>query len=158
MAELAELEHRIIAALARINAGLDKWPGPGPSDKANPVDPSQVGLDAGRSAPAAEGQASPNPLQVEVDRLTRQLDAQGLDTQRLRSSVAQLREEVRRLREAAESGLADAALINRAMQAELDALRAARASETTEIGEILAALAPLIDTPQIDPQEARPHA
>lgn len=183
MVEFAELEQRIIAALARIGAGveglakasatLQSAPETAPDMAAHPA------LDAGlsdeiihlqaaleaerearRSAEAARDDAEaalaagPGPdLGAEVARLTRQLDAQGLDTQRLRSSVAQLREELRRLREASEAGVTDAPLINRALQAELEALRAVRASETTEMADILAALGPLIDA-----EEARTHA
>lgn len=163
MAEFAELEQRMTKALARISAGLERWPEPGvtPSPyQAAQIAHLQQALDAERvarvterEALAATTQPDTSALQAEVDRLTRQLDAQALDNQRLRSSVAQLREEVRRLREAAEPGLADAALVNRAMQAELESLRAARASETTEISDILAALAPLIET-----EEAHAHA
>jgi predicted nucleic acid-binding Zn-ribbon protein len=92
-------------------------------------------------------------LTADVATLTRQLDAQGLDVQRLSGTVAQLREELRRLREAAEQGMADPQLINRAMLAELEALRATRAAETTEMAGILAALTPILET-----EEARAHA
>lgn len=92
-------------------------------------------------------------LQAEVDSLTRQLDAQGLDVQRLSSTVAQLREDLRRLREAAEQGIVDPALINRAMMAELEALRTTRAAESTEMADILSALGHILDA-----EEARHHA
>lgn len=163
MAEFAELEQRLTAALARISAGVARWPDPGTTPsayQAAQIEHLQATLDAERLARAeadakaeAAPPADPAPLQAEIDRLTRQLDAQSLDNQRLRSSVAQLREELRRLREAAEPGLPDAAHLNRALQAELEALRVARASETTEITAILAALAPLVDA-----EEARAHA
>ena len=93
------------------------------------------------------------PLRAEVARLTRQLDEQSLDNQRLRSSLAQLREELRRLREAVEGGIADAPLLNRALQAELESLRAARASETTEMAEILTQLGVIVEA-----EEALAHA
>ena len=159
MAEFAELEQRLASALARISAGVARWPDPGTTPSAHQaaqIDHLQAALDAERRARAAAEAvppADPAPLQAEIDRLTRQFDAQSLENQRLRSSVAQLREELRRLREAAEPGPPDAAHLNRALQAELEALRAARASETTEIAEILAALAPLVDA-----EEARAHA
>ena len=168
MAEFAELEQRLAAALSRIGAGVERLaiPSDAPSAaQAEAIAHLQAALDAERAARVAADEAlndlqSPSPGfgvavadTAELDRLTRQLDAQGLDNQRLRSSVAQLREEVRRLREAAEAGTTDAALVNRALQAELEALRAVRASEITEMADILASLGPLVDA-----EEARHHA
>jgi chromosome segregation ATPase len=171
MAELAELEHRLAAALARISAGVELLAAPSdaPNDapsaaQAEAIAHLQDALDAERTARVAADEAlndlqspssgsAPGADPAELDRLTRQLDAQGLDNQRLRSSVAQLREELRRLREAAEQGTIDAALVNRALQAELEALRAVRASEITEMADILATLGPLVDA-----EEARDHA
>ncbi|MGV8986732.1 MAG: hypothetical protein ACOH2H_10645 [Cypionkella sp.] len=159
MVEIAELEQRITAALARISAGVERLGaardtlGETPSAaQAEKIAHLQAALDSERAARVA-ADAALNELQsppsadpsVDVDRLTRQLDAQGLDNQRLRSSVVQLREELRRLREAAEQIIADAPLVNRALQVELEALRAVRASETTEMAEILAALGPLVE-------------
>ncbi len=163
---LAELEHRLIAAFTRIGAGVERLgaglPGVDAQSaaQAGQIAQLQAALDAERAARVA-ADAALNDMQsptfvepsAEVDRLTRQLDAQGLDNQRLRSSVAQLREDLRRLREAAEGTLSDASLVNRAMQAELEALRAVRASETTEMADILSALAPLVEA-----EEARFHA
>ncbi|MCB5410041.1 hypothetical protein [Pseudogemmobacter faecipullorum] len=71
---------------------------------------------------------------------TAQLDSQGLEAARLRRVVGTLTAELGRLREAAAAGLSDPTLINRAMLAELDALRAARLAETAELEEISAAL------------------
>ena len=166
MTEIAELEQRIRHALARISAGVDRLEaardaaGQVPSAaQADLITHLEGALDAERAARTELTHRLTNlpppivDLSPEVDRLTRQLDAQSLDNQRLRSSVAQLREEVRRLREAAQHGTGDAALINRALQSEIEALRAARASETTEIAEILAILTPLVDA-----EEGRPHA
>lgn len=171
MADLAELEQRIAAALARISAGVDKLGAAAAADtdapsaaQAEQIAHLQAALDAERAARAAADAAlddlqSPGPAAAdavaaaEIGRLTRQLDAQGLDNQRLRSSVAQLREELRRLRDAAEQAMADAPLVNRALQAELESLRAVRASETTEMADILAVLGRVIDA-----EEVRTHA
>jgi hypothetical protein len=73
------------------------------------------------------------------------LDTQGAELKRMRSTNAQLHEVLRILREAAEHGLPDPHLVNRAMQAELDALRATRLTEVAQMDEILAELAPLIE-------------
>ncbi len=89
-------------------------------------------------------------LEARVEGLTRQLDVQGLDLQRLRKTTVQLRESLRTLREAEAAGVSDPHMINKAMLAELEALRAQRASETAEMDEILAELLPLVQEVQVD--------
>jgi len=66
------------------------------------------------------------------------------DRQRLKEVNGTLRDVNRALREANAAGLADAELVNVAMAAELEALRAARESDRAEIDTILGALAPLV--------------
>lgn len=75
-----------------------------------------------------------------IEKLTRQLDVQGLELQRMRKTAVTLREELRRLRESETARLTEPGQINRAMLAELDALRAARLSELAELDELSAAL------------------
>ena len=167
MGQIADLEQRITTAFARIVAGvaaLEARPAPpAPVADTSELTGLQAALEEERMAHAqlaerlkmlrdqdAKAQAA---LTAEVTTLTRQLDAQGLDVQRLSGTVSQLREELRRLREAAEQGMADPQLINRAMLAELEALRATRAAETTEMAEIIAALTPILDA-----EEARADA
>ena len=82
--------------------------------------------------------------QARIDQLTKQLDVQGLELNRLRKSMIQLREALRVLREGAEGGTVDAAMINKAMMAEMEALRAARSSESAELDSIIAELATLV--------------
>lgn len=82
-------------------------------------------------------------LQAEVDRLTKLLDVQGLEMQRLKKTVASLREQMRVLTEAQAEGQVEPHLINRAMLTELEALRALRSAETAELDELIAALDPL---------------
>ncbi|MBE0452460.1 MAG: hypothetical protein IBX58_02135 [Roseovarius sp.] len=60
------------------------------------------------------------------------------DLQSLRKANAQLRESNAALRAAHEAGVADPHLINKAMMAELEALRAARAVEQGEVALVLA--------------------
>jgi chromosome segregation ATPase len=149
MTELAEVEQRVRAALGRIDAGIDRLPIGGPSaQQTEQIAHLQALLDAERQA-RAEAEAQLADLHEAVEaaaveqgdaRLLRQIDAQGLDNQRLRASVAALREEVRRLSEALAEGLGDASLINHALVAELESLRAQRASETTEMTDILSEL------------------
>lgn len=83
-------------------------------------------------------------LDAKVEKMTQQLDVQGLELQRMRKSSVQLRENLRVLQEAATKNMVDPQLINRAMMAELENLRATRHTETAEMDEILAELKPLI--------------
>ena len=146
MSDLAALEHRIREALARVDAGIELLPIGGPSAaQTAEIAELRAALEAERAARAeAEGQLADFHEAVEAvaaendhDRLLRQIDAQALDNQRLRASVAALREELRRMSEALTEGLADPELVNHAMAVELEALRAQRASETTEMADIL---------------------
>jgi len=79
-----------------------------------------------------------------IEKMTRQLDVQGLELQRMRKSTVQLREHLRVLHEAAAAQMAEPQMVNKAMLAELESLRATRHSETAEMDEILAELMPLI--------------
>jgi uncharacterized membrane protein len=72
----------------------------------------------------------------------RQLDA---DLQALRQANQQLRDTNKALREAHAAGVAEPQLINTALQAELDGLRATRAADRTEVEAVLVELARVID-------------
>lgn len=65
--------------------------------------------------------------------------------QALQAENAELRGTIDEIRRACETSTPDAALINRALQAELDALRAARATEAAEIVALLAELKPMLE-------------
>ncbi|WP_170398578.1 hypothetical protein [Ruegeria arenilitoris] len=66
------------------------------------------------------------------------------DLQRMRKANEQLRQSVDELRAAAEDGLPDADLLNRATVAELEATRAAQATDAAEAHAVLARLEPLL--------------
>jgi hypothetical protein len=67
-----------------------------------------------------------------------------LDLQRLRQANQKLTAACEQLRKANAEGVGDPNLINAAMQAELDALRAARAAEMSQADALLSALTPLL--------------
>lgn len=158
MKELAELERRINHALDRIAQGIERIPAAEgatvPAADGDEVAALQAALKAekARTAQLAEKlRATPREsggnatqLQRKIERLTGQLDVQGLELQRLKKTNAQLTETLRALRQATETGIADAGAINRALQAEVEALRAERLAEIAEMDEILAELKPLI--------------
>ncbi|WP_170425181.1 hypothetical protein [Ruegeria arenilitoris] len=66
------------------------------------------------------------------------------DLQRMRKANEQLRESVDELRAASEGGLPDAELLNRATVAELEATKAAQATDAAEAQAVLARLEPLL--------------
>jgi hypothetical protein len=151
MDEIKAYETRIMAALNRVAKGVETMARPVVTGDDAAL---QLALDAEKAKSAQladrlramkDKDAVPTPptqLEARIDKMTRQLDVQGLELQRMRKTNIQLREQLRVLREAADG--VDAAMINKSMQAELDALRATRASEIAEMDEILAELAPLI--------------
>lgn len=159
MQDLAELERRISAALARIGAGLDALPvAVQAGDAADGAEVAalraeleaeraaradlQARLDAVATRPAVQGDAA--ELAEKVERMTRQLDVQGIEMVRLRKTVGALRENLRALRTLQQQGVTDPAALNRAMAVELDSIRVQRLSEVAELDEILAELEPLV--------------
>lgn len=81
-------------------------------------------------------------LEKRLAQATRAFEAVQAEATRLKRANADLVETNRALVEAA--GDVPAHLVNRAMQAELEALRAARAWETAELSDIIAGLEPLV--------------
>ncbi len=169
MSEIEDFQARIAAALDRIGQGVDRFrqgtstaapapvqpaPAPDTGAKAAELEKLRVALAAERATNVQlterlravkdrDGQTQHN-LEARVDVMTRQLDVQGLEMQRLRKTTAQLRDQVRVLHEAAAAGTVDASMINKAMLVELEALRAIRASESAELDEILSELTPFV--------------
>ncbi len=155
MQEISELEKRITAALERIGKGVDRL-----GQVSKPVLTSAGATEAALRSQlddekaltaqlqerlrAAKEREPKGDLQDRIERLTRQLDVQGLELQRMRRTAAALRDQLAALRDAQAAGLSEPQLINRAMAAELDALRALRLAEVAEMDEILAALEPHI--------------
>ncbi|GAB1363788.1 hypothetical protein MASR1M32_30240 [Rhodobacter sp.] len=162
MQDLNELERRISAALERIGRGLDTITAqdrgaaaeaaPVPAAPAEPDESAMLRaqLEAERATTAQLQErlrsvrdrdgSQQGQLQEKFDRLTRQLDVQGLELQRMRRTTIGLRDQLRQLREAAAAGAAEPSLINKAMLTELEALRATRLTEMAELDEIASAL------------------
>jgi methylthioribose-1-phosphate isomerase len=161
MQDIAELERRITAALDRIGAGLDRLPAAGfardlAPDEGHFKDLARVqsALDEERMVTAQLNERLKSVkekealLRAELDekcqRLTRQLDTQGLELQRMRKTAVQLREQLREIREA-QLRDTDPNLVNKAMLTELEALRATRMTEMAEMDELIAELSPLLE-------------
>ena len=162
MQQISEFEQRITAALERIGKGIDRMgaasrpAAAAPAVTAAPPQAADAALRARLEEEkaltaqlqdrlrAAKAKESPGDLQDKVDRLTRQLDVQGLELQRMRRTSSALADQLAVLRQAQTAGVTEPQMINRALQAELDAVRAQRLSEVAEMDEILSALAPHI--------------
>lgn len=163
MDDIVELERRITAALTRLDRGIDRV-GAQPSlggheeggqsaHSAAEVSRLSEALDEERTLTAQlqerlralkERDASQTmPLEAEIDRLTKLVDVQGLEMQRLKKTVSSLREQLRVMSEALSEGRVEPHLINKAMLAELEALRALRSAEAAELDELILALDPL---------------
>ena len=150
MSEIDELQRRITAAMDRVAGGLD-----------------QLGANSGGGTPALEQALEDEKLanaqlservrllkQRQDDELadikataaaaTAQMAGLDLEVQRVRKANDELRNSNQALRAANEAGVGEPHLINKAMMAELEALRAARAVDVSETNAIIDALTPLI--------------
>ena len=165
MSEISDLESRITAALDRIRRGI--------SANAQPVFTRDVATGDATTGDSArlqeleqlldeEKQANAQ-LEERVRALKERQDgrlaeleqieaaAHGKlqrferDLNRLREVNAELRDINGKLRVATQDGVTDPQLVNRAMQAELDALRAVRAADAAEVDAVLEELKPLIE-------------
>lgn len=161
MSDIAELERRISAALARIDAGVEALAAVPPAAPAPEAarDEAEVArlteaLEEERTANAQlaervraireKQESTIGALERTVERLAGQVDAADAEIRRLKQINEDLTEANRALRATAVAGLAEPDLINRSMMTEIEAMRAARAAEIAEMNGILAELKPLI--------------
>ncbi|SFQ95750.1 hypothetical protein [Poseidonocella sedimentorum] len=162
MSEIEELETRLSAALARIRQGIEaravggepEAPGADPEALAEARAAQEAAeteveeLKAELSATRARLRGQVRDLESELAEKGEALRALDATVQQLKSANAALLAVTAQMRDAAVSGLeasAVEAVIDAAMSAELDGLRAARAAESAEVGAILATLAPVLD-------------
>lgn len=169
MSELSQLETRITAALDRIRAGIDRAPdaalepAPAPSEAAETtehVDQLTAQLDEEKAANAqleqrvkllkdrqdgklAELEGNVEAGRARAARMDREL-------QRLRQVNADLRDINSQLRDALSAGVSEPHLVNKAMLAELEALRATRAADAAEMDAIMQELTPIIEREATD--------
>lgn len=155
MSEIDELQRRITAAIERIGAGVDGLA------RRQPTGPDPEEFEAMRRALEEERVVNAQ-LEERIRKLhekhaadlaaaaasapsVQRLERLDTDLQRLRQANDQLRASNAALREANAAGVGEPHLINKAMLAELEALRAARAADVAEAGSIMAQLVPLLD-------------
>ncbi|NBT33585.1 MAG: hypothetical protein EBT13_17255 [Rhodobacteraceae bacterium] len=173
MTDIAELERRISAALDRIRKGVDQMgashvaEAPGNQDDAPSPDSGDSAWKTARIAQLEAQIADEKSVTAQLEERIRVLkdrqDGQATqlagqneqvrdrlvqceaEIEALRQTNADLRELTQKLRTAMEQGLANPELVNRALQAELDALRAVRAADAAELDAVIGELKPLIE-------------
>lgn len=99
--------------------------------------------DAAAGQPAAEPSAAPD-MSAEIERQNETLLRLDIELQQLRQANEELRASNAALREANAQALGDAGLINASMEAEIEGLRAAQASDQAQVNAVLAKLEPLL--------------
>lgn len=151
MSDIDELQRRITAAMDRVATGLEKI------GNAAPV-PDPETLQALKDERTSNAQLSDSvktlssKLEQQTGDLRRQLGANeartiqlDVEMQRVRRANTELQDACAALRKANAEGIAEPELINNAMMAELESLRAARAADIAEIDTILSTLSPLVE-------------
>ncbi|WP_299776639.1 hypothetical protein [uncultured Roseobacter sp.] len=160
MSDIEELHSRIMAAMDRVARGLDDLGKSGGDD----AEALKQALDEEKTVNAQltervrvlgerQEQALAG-LEAKAAETAERMQKLDLDLQRLRRANGQLSEACEALRTANAEGIGEPHLINKAMMAELEALRAARAAEIAEADEIIAALTPLLEADVAQPEEA----
>ena len=157
MSDISDFETRISAALDRIRRAAERVPASAPAEAGSTGDEAalRVQLDEERTA-NAQLEERVRALKERQDTKVADLEARaeaaktrlaGMDRelQRLRQVNAELRNINDQLRKAMAEGVAEPHLVNKAMLAELEALRATQAADAAEMDAILGELAPIIE-------------
>lgn len=162
MTEISDLESRLSAALDRIRSGVERLGiSAGEADAIAPDAADGPTLAQVQARLAEERDANAQleervkALKARQDGRLAELEAQAdgarikmakvdKDLQRLRQVNAELRDINAKLRAAVAAGVTEPHLINLAMQAELEALRAVRAADAAEVDAVLDALRPIL--------------
>ncbi len=132
MNEITDFEGRITMALERINAGLDTMAASGADDSAA----LNEALDGEKMANAQ--------LQERIDALGEKLNQQENQLRDLEQVNKELDENNAELRLSREEISADADAANKAIQSELESLRATRKTDLAELQTIMDELKPII--------------
>lgn len=161
MSDIVELQRRITAAMDQVAFGLGKL---GAASTGSDEETLAL-LEEERTANAqleervrsqrTKSDTELAGMRAQLDEGETRMAQLDVELQRVRRANAQLTDACAALREANTEGVGEPHLINKAMLAELEALRAARAADVAEASVILASLQPLVDaaTPNQTPQE-----
>jgi len=151
MSEVNALESRLTAALDRIRAGVDGL-GTGALGDASSALKAQLSEERTANAQLEERvkalkERQDNKiaeLEARVTSYRKQMSDLDAELQKLRTSNADLRDMNAKLRAAAADGMSQPELLNRALMAEVDALKTQRSADATEVDAILAELKSLV--------------
>lgn len=158
MTDITDLQARITVALDRIGQGLEALERPAAEtaaeDNSGEIARLTAELEEERTANAQleervraikeKQDSAVETLSTEVDRLRGLLEEEEAAVSRLGRVNAELRANNAALREAMTAGLAEPHLVNKAMMAELEALRAAQGADRADLDAVLGELGPLI--------------
>jgi chromosome segregation ATPase len=148
MSDISELERRISYALERISTASSRLHAGGAEDLSAALAAEREAnaqLEARVAAIKERQETQVTALEAEAKELRAALAEKDGQLQRMREVNATLRSSNTALREANAEGLADAGLVNAAMSAEIDALRALTDESRAEIDAVLAQIEPLIE-------------
>ncbi|SMH57750.1 hypothetical protein [Maritimibacter sp. HL-12] len=159
MTDFSDLQARITAALDRIGTGLEAIDKAGDTSKTEAADADELArlteaLEEERTANAQleervravreKQDQAVETLASEVERLRRLLEKEEAAVARLGQVNAELRANNAAMREAIGNGVAEPHLVNKAMMAELEGLRAARGADRAELDAVLGELGALV--------------
>lgn len=151
MSNIEELQGRITAAMDRIAKGMEplgavtQGPDPETAQALEDERTANAQLSERVRALSTRTDAEMAQMRSEVEEANARMAQLDTELQRVRRANQQLIEASDALRRANAEGVGDADLINQTMLSELEALRAARASDIAESSAILAALGPLVE-------------
>lgn len=154
MTDITDLEQRIISALDRIKTGVDGMGAAAPAASSGEADDLRRALDEEKTANAQleervkllkdRQDGTIDGLQSKATEQQNRLSSLEAELAKVRATNDQLRDINTQLRQANETGVGEPHLINKAMLAELEALRAVRASDRGELDAMIAEIEPLV--------------
>lgn len=150
MNDISEYQRRITTALDRASKTLDQLHAGEGGDAAAlkaELEAERVAnqqLEERVRAIKEKQETAVSKLEEDVAHLQAALKSRDAEVQQMRSVNDSLRSSNAKLRDANAQGVGDAEAINASMVTELETLRAARASDRSEIEEILATLEPVL--------------
>ncbi len=156
MSDPSALEERLAAALARIETATTNLPDPqaiAADAKSQAALEAQLDEERGANAQLVDRvKALKDRQENQVAQLEKSLAAaktteaeKNIVQQKLKASIEDLRDQIARLTEANRAMVGDADLINTSMMAELEAMRASRRADVSDVDDILAQLEPHLE-------------
>ena len=147
MTEISELERRMTAALDRIGSAAGRMDGGNAAELAAALEAERIAnaqLEARVQASKEKQETRVAALEEEVRELSDALARRDTDLGRMAEVNAALRASNIALREANAAGLPDAELVNAALAAEVEALKASAEVQRAEMAEVADLLEPFL--------------